>query len=264
MDLTDAYENGAYIPGSADYPPRWEAQAQAFRKALGALFETLDYGPGPRHAMDLFHPTGRAEGVVVFIHGGYWRRFDRAQWSHLAAGVVARGWAVAMPSYTLAPDARIAAITSEMAEAVTAAALRIPGRIVVTGHSAGGHLAARMRCEDVTLPDDVAARLKRIVPISPLSDLRPLMQTEMNADLRLDADEARRESPALHTDLRDVPTTVWVGGAERPAFLDQARWLGDAWPRTKVVIRDGKHHFDIIEEMEAPDGALTEALVGGL
>ena len=50
--------------------------------------------------------------LVVFVHGGYWLRFHRDIWSHFAQGLTARGWAVAMPSYTLAPEARIAAMTT--------------------------------------------------------------------------------------------------------------------------------------------------------
>lgn len=265
MDLSDAYAIGAYTPDWDSYPPRWTAEAAAMREALGDRAELdLAYGAGARNRFDLFHPEGSPRGLVVFVHGGYWRANDKSSWSQLAAGPLARGWAVAMPSYTLAPEARITRIRQEIAAAVNAAAARVAGPLVVTGHSAGGHLSARMRCRDGGLDASVASRLRRVVPISPLSDLRPLMQTDMNADLRLDAAEAEAESPALKTDLFDVQTVVWVGADERPALLDQAYWLADAWPRTELTVVPGKHHFDVIEAMRTPDGALTEALIGGL
>ena len=265
MDLSDAYENAAYIPGGADYPPRWAAAAAKFREGLGDRARTgLVYGDGERQRYDLFLPKGTPAGLVVFVHGGYWRRFDRSGWSHLAAGPLARGWACAMPSYTLAPAARISAITAEVAQAVATAADEVAGPLVVTGHSAGGHLSARMRCRDVGLAEAVASRIARIVPISPLSDLRPLMRTAMNADLRLDAAEAAVESPVLKHDLLDVETLVWVGAEERPALLDQARWLADAWPRCALRIEPGRHHFDVIEGLERPDSPLTRALLDGL
>ena len=265
MDLTDAYDNSSYIPDAAGFAPRWESAAQALRYSLGDRAQTdLPYGSAPRQQFDLFWPEGTALGLVMFIHGGYWRSSHRSVWSHLAAGPLARGWAVAMPSYTIAPEGRISAMTQEVATALAAAADHVEGPVVVTGHSAGGHLSSRMRCGDVDLPDSVATRLARIVPISPLSDLRPLLQTAMNADLRLDETEAEAESPMLKSDLRGVPTHVWVGGDERPVFLDQARWLGAAWPETTVTVVSGKHHFDVIDSMQAADGALTEALVGGL
>lgn len=261
MDWDDAYANAAYIPGGTGYPDRWAEAAAEFRsveQALGRAMLNLRYGPGERHVWDLFFPAGRAEGVVVFLHGGYWLKFDKSYWSHLAAGPTARGWAVAMPSYTLAPEARIAEITSEAARAVTAAAERIGGPVVVTGHSAGGHLAARLVCADVRLP--VADRIVRSVPISPLSDLRPLMNTSMNADLRIDPAEAEAESPLFHP-RPAAEVHVWVGGAERPAFLDQARWLSEAWNAGLTVAAD-RHHFDVIEDMADAGSPLTAALFG--
>jgi hypothetical protein len=83
----------------------------------------------------------------------------------------------------------------------------------------------------------------------------------MNDDFRLDRAEAIAESPALLTRRTGVPVHVWVGGAERPAFLDQARRLGNAWA-CPVTVDAGRHHFDVIEGLEAPDSALMSALLG--
>ena len=109
MDWDRAYQNGAFIPGSEALPALWTAKAAAFRDSMGAR-ALLDqpYGPLPRNRFDLFLPEATPKGLVVFVHGGYWMAFGRESWSHLAAGALARGWAVAMPAYTLAPDARIA------------------------------------------------------------------------------------------------------------------------------------------------------------
>jgi len=264
MDLTDAYENGKYIPGAVEYPPRWSAEAAAFREGLGARAQLdLPYGEDARQRFDLFLPEGEALGLVVFIHGGYWLKFDKSYWSHLAAGPLARGWAVAMPSYRLAPEVRIAEITQDVATAVAVAATKVAGPIVVSGHSAGGHLSARMRCRDVGLPEAVAERIVRVLPISPLADLAPLMQTEMNADLKIDFEEVMDESPMRQGDLLEVETVVWVGAEERPAFLDQARWLAEAWPETLARVSPGRHHFDVIEDLTGAYSPLTEALVGG-
>lgn len=263
-DPDTAYANAPFIPGAAGYPPRWAAEAAAFRDALGGRARLgLAYGPGARQRFDLFLPEAAPRGLVVFIHGGFWRAFGREDWSHLAAGPLARGWAVALPSYTLAPEARISAMTVEMAAALEAAAAEVPaGPVVVTGHSAGGHLAARMLCPDISL-GAVAGRLARVVPISPLSDLRPLVVLAMNSDWGMDAAEAAAESPLLHRPPAGVGVHVWVGAAERPAFLEQARWLGAAWgvPVTEAA---GRHHFDVIEELTAAGTPLTGALLDGL
>ena len=76
----------------------------------------------------------------------------------------------------------------------------VAGPMVLTGHSAGGHLVARMGCRDVALAPGVRARIRHILPISPVADLRPLLETSMNADLRLDEAEAEA---VLATDLID-------------------------------------------------------------
>ncbi len=265
MDADIAYANADFIENAADYPPRWAADAAAFRARLGAR-ALLDqpYRAGSRCQLDLFLPKGTPAGLVVFVHGGYWRMFDKDSWSHLAAGPVARGFAVAVPSYTLAPEARIGQITREIAAAVGFAAGQVAGPVVLTGHSAGGHLVARMNCADVALPGAVAGRLARILPISPLSDLRPLMRTKMNADFRLDEAEARTESPLLGTERRGVATRVWVGAEERPAFLDQARWLAEGWAEAELHIAPGRHHFDVIDDLAGANTPLTNSLLDGL
>jgi arylformamidase len=258
------YENGTFIPGAAEYPPRWAEAALDWRQVEGAVGRARlnqPYGVGAREQFDLFFPAGRPAGLFVFVHGGYWMAFDRSSWSHLARGATAAGWAVAMPSYSLAPAARIAGITQQIGAAITAAAAQVAGPIVLAGHSAGGHLVARMASADGPLGADVAGRVQRVLPISPLSDLRPFLDLTMNETLRLDAAEAAAESPVLQ-DQGAAPMTVWVGADERPAFLDQARWLAEVWPRTDLHIAPGRHHFDVIDELEDPDSAMLRAALG--
>jgi arylformamidase len=260
MDMDRAYANGAFIAGSEAFPPRWAAEAAEFRAGLGSRAQLgLAFGQAERQRFDLFLPATPPRGVVVFIHGGYWMLFGREDWSHLAAGPLQRGWAVAMPSYTLAPAARISDMTREIAAAVAAVAAKVAGPIVVTGHSAGGHLSARMACADAPLPVDVAARLVRAVPISPLADLEPLMATGMCKTLRLDAAEVARESPALLARRGETEVTVWVGGQERPAFLWQARTLSENWSCAWHVA-PGRHHFDVIDDLANPESQLVRTL----
>jgi acetyl esterase/lipase len=259
MDQDREYQNGAFIPGSEAMPDLWAQKAAGFRASLGSRARLdLAYGPAERHRFDLFLPEAKPKGLLVFVHGGYWLATNRDLWSHLAAGAVARGWACALPSYTLAPQARIATITAEVAQAVRAASAQVAGPLVVTGHSAGGHLAARMGCADMVLP-----RLARVVPISPLSDLEPLLATKMNDNLRLDPAEVATESPALLPRQPGVQAHVWVGGSERPAFLWQARTLSERWA-CDWTVDPGLHHFNVIGGLETPDSPLMRACLGGL
>jgi arylformamidase len=250
------YANGPFIAEADSYPLAWAAVASAFRANAGDSARlNLPYGPGERQRFDLFLPSRPPSGVVVFVHGGYWLAFGRELWSHLAAGPLAWGWAVAMPSYTLASDARISHMTQEIAAACRAVSVELPGPMVVTGHSAGGHLSARMGCADIDL-----AMVRRVVPISPLAELGPLMATGMNARLKLDAAECAVESPARLGLRTGVSADVWVGGDERPAFLWQARVLAEEWD-CGMVVDPGRHHFDVIDAMADPHSKLVEALL---
>lgn len=256
-DMDRAYANGAFIPGSEALPALWQAQAAAFRASLGArACLDLPYGPSPREAFDLFLPPEPSpKGLLVFVHGGYWMAFGRESWSHFAAGALARGWACAMPSYTLAPEAPISQMTRQIASCIRTAQSRVPGPTVVTGHSAGGHLSARMGCDDIAL-----SGISRVVPISPLADLAPLMQTAMNTTLHLSPDEAQSESPAFRPLRAQTRAHVWVGAAERPSFLWQARLLSENWacPWTAAP---GKHHFNVIDDLQDPKSGLIETLL---
>ncbi len=117
----DAYTNGAYIAGGERWPDAWVEPATAFRAAAAAGERAkldLPYGDKPRNRFDLFAPAGAPKGLVVFIHGGFWLRFDKSYWSHLARGAVESGFAVAMPSYTLCPQIRISGIVREIGAAI--------------------------------------------------------------------------------------------------------------------------------------------------
>ncbi|WP_193173099.1 alpha/beta hydrolase [Nisaea nitritireducens] len=263
-DWNDAYANGPHIAGAETYPPMWQQWAAAFRDELADRAELdIPYGEGARNRYDLFRPAGPATGLALFIHGGYWRAFDKSTWSHLARGAVDRGWAVAIPSYTLAPEARIAEITVEISRAIAAAAERVDGPVHLAGHSAGGHLVSRMLCRNVPLDAALRARIRKVVSISGLHDLRPLLNLEMNADLKLDEAEAAVESPVLQYPVPDARLTCWVGSGERPEFLRQNDLLATIWgglgAETDSVHADGKHHFDVIEDLADATSDLTRS-----
>ena len=255
MNWDDAYSNSAYIPGGDSFPARWAEAAGTFRAQARARLDQ-PYGSAEREVYDLFLPDESPRGTVIFIHGGYWLAFDKSSWSHLAAGPLAHGWAVAMPSYTLCPEARIGEIVRQIGRAVTAISAEMPGELRLSGHSAGGHLVTRMSC----IGSPFSGRIAKTLSISGLHDLRPLMRTSMNLDLRIDEAEAAAESPALLRPRDGTVTTAWVGGDERPEFLRQTALLADSWA-AKQVIAPGRHHFDVIDELALPDSPMVKELL---
>jgi arylformamidase len=265
-DWDDAYANSAHIPGAEKFPPLWAERAAAYRAGLRAFRPDIAYGPGDRQRLDLILPDGTPKGLVVFVHGGYWMRFDKSAWTDLAEGARHHGWAVALPSYTLAPAARISDITAEIAAAIATAAAEVAGPIRLAGHSAGGHLVTRMLCDDSRLDPSTCDRIVGTLSISGLHDLRPLLKTKMNATLRMTMEEATLESAALHLPRGRSPVTAWVGGDERPEFIRQAELMANVWTGfdvlTRLVVEPGHNHFTVVDGLKDPSSQITATLIG--
>lgn len=289
IDWDDAFDNSGHVPGAHKLGNVLTRKAADFRARLlkpdtgetrlspasgqspssttsRPRFELdLAYGPAPRNRLDLFRPAGESRGLFVFIHGGYWHRLDKSYWSHLSAGMCQRGWTVAIPSYTLAPQARLRQITGDVGAAIAFAATRVAGEVRLAGHSAGGHLVSRMMCADSPLSADLRTRLTRVVSVSGIHDLRPLLATRMNDTLGLTADEAQSESPALLAPLAGIDVTFWVGAQERPELIRQTRLIAEKWERQTARVRSryqaGRHHFSVIDALTQSDSALVREIM---
>ena len=264
IDWDDAFANMAHVPGSDGLPAFWAERALAYRAATPNITQDIAYGDHPREKFDLVMPQGIPKGLAVFVHGGYWMRLDKSYWTDLAEGVRSNGWAVCLPSYTLAPEARISQMTAQIAAAIDAAADRIAGPIRISGHSAGGHLVSRMICKDTQLSKTTLDRLELCLSISGIHDLRPLLKTAMNETLRLDMEEASHESAVLHRPVKGPRFHAWTGGSERPEFIRQAKLLDNIWSsldaQSTCTIDHDHHHFSVIEGLKSPDAAVTQAL----
>lgn len=246
MDLEAEYNNRTRVPAHPAIIAGWMRDSAAFREAHPP--ETLAYGTGAREVMDLFLPA-EIRGVVMFFHGGYWQALDRSAVSHCAAGLVAQGVAVACPSYDLCPNVPLATITAEAEAAARALHGRLGRPMVVSGHSAGGHLAAHLLAR---LP---ASMVGAAVPISGLFWLEPLVPTSINAALGLDIDTARALSPAL-LPSPGRPIHAVVGGAESGEFLRQSAEFAPLWGGTSEAL-SGLDHFTVLGPLRQPQHPLT-------
>ncbi len=267
-DWDDAYANIPNVPDGESYPDRWQATADSFRKsppANSSIEAGISYGAADRNVYDLFLPQDASGDVMIFIHGGYWMRFDNSYFSHLATGALHNGFAVAMPSYSLCPNVRVRDITTEIAQAIVAVAKRFEGKIHLAGHSAGGHLATRMVCTDSPLPKDVQHRIDGVMSISGVHDLRSLLQLEINEVLKMDKAEAAAESPALHTPLPSTKLICWVGAGERSEFIRQNALLANIWKglgaSTLVVEEPDRHHMNVVDGLADPTSAMLRLLL---
>lgn len=264
------YNLRAAFPDHPQWFARWAADSAAARAQLKATLN-VRYGSGPKQTMDLF-PSANPRGAVLFIHGGYWRSLDKSEHSFVAPPLVAQGIGVAVINYDLCPDVGIARIIEQCREGV--AWLRREGarhgvpaeRLVVAGHSAGGHLAAMLVATDWAargLPAAVAGA----VAVSGVFDLEPLIQVSFNSDLKLDATRAHAASPIHLRPRRAVPLLVAAGADETSEFIRQAWLLWERWTECHPPGRRGplligaRHHFSVISDLADPQSELSrEAL----
>jgi arylformamidase len=241
----------------------WAADAADFRETA-PMEADFAYGPLPRNRIDLFFPAdeGRVERLAVFIHGGYWQGLDKSFFSHLAAGALAHGVAVAIPGYTLCPEVGVGDIVEEMRLATRVLWDRFRVPLAISGHSAGGHLAAALLATDWGANGPVVPAAQ---PISGLFDLGPLITTSLNDALDLDEAEAARQSPLSWPVPAGTRLHAWVGGAESDEFLRQSREIVEKWGaagvETEYHAPEGANHFTVIAPLADPQSAMTLDLV---
>jgi len=257
------------------------AERSADARAASRCELDLPYGDGrdDTERLDVFRPEGSPDGpapVLLHIHGGYWRSLDKRDQSFIARPFAAAGALVVVPNYALCPAVTVAQIVLQVAQAVawTWRRARAYGgderRIVVAGHSAGGHLAAMMlACRWTQLAPDLPRHLVRTaIPVSGLFDLEPLRHAPfLAADLRLDAAEARRLSPAAMPPPAGKRLLPFVGELESDEFHRQGRLIRRAWGAKVVAAPQavaGCHHLGVMDAMADPSTPLHRAVLGAL
>jgi len=239
-------------PESPEHYARYEVDSAAARASLGGRID-LRYGEMPGETLDFFPAARRDAPLFFFIHGGYWRALDKRDFSFIAPGFVAEGIAVALVNYDLTPKVTVETIVAQVLRGIAwthanAATLGFdPDRLVVGGHSAGGHLTATALAADLPIAAGVA--------ISGVFDLVPLLKTNVNVQLTLDETRARALSPRHHPRPDRAPDLICVGGGETDGFIGQSRDFARAVGR-EAVIYPGLDHYTIMSELARPDNDL--------
>jgi arylformamidase len=264
IDLEAEYDNRGRTP---EYPAIFaamERDSAAYRAASPKAELGLRYGATARQYIDIFPgKSGAGAPQALFIHGGYWRSRDPSSYSHLAAELNARGVDVAIAGYDLCPQVTIAAIIEQLRAACLFMWARRKQRMMVFGHSAGGHLTACMTATDWKKFDAPGDLVPAGYAISGVFDLTPLLHVSMNQDLRLDEAEAKRVSP-LFWEL--PPGRIFdavVGGAESSEFIRQSRIVADGWKgkaQTRYAEIPGANHFTVVDPLSDANSAMIARL----
>lgn len=250
-----AYDNNKAVANS---PALIAARNEASAKLRAAHAAALDipYGKRERTKIDLYPARDRTAPCLLFIHGGYWQRNSRDVFAMLVEGMAAHGWSVAIPGYSLAPEASLTEIVGEIWLALDwlaadGASHGIAGPVILSGWSAGAHLVAMTQGHPV-----VAAGLA----ISGVYDLSPIRDTGLNVALKLTDQEVATLSP-MRLPVVQKHLAIAYGSAELPALVWDSRNFyqrrAAAGAPGELIAVDGADHFTILEQLRRPDGALT-------
>ena len=250
------YNLRAAFPDHTEWFARWAADSERARASM-RVARDVRYGAGPKQTVDLF-PAERPRAALMFIHGGYWRALDKDDHSFIAPPFVAEGIGVAVVNYDLCPAVSVGEIAEQCRQAVDwltreGESHGVPAeRLVISGHSAGGHLTAMMFATDWRARGNAADPMIGGVSISGVFDLEPLVDVSFNSDLGLDRQSAREVSPT-HLDPRvQAPLLLAAGANETGEFIRQSRSLWEHWPHCRSSGRDGplfvagRHHFSVL------------------
>jgi hypothetical protein len=256
--LEAAYDNSAAVKNSAEKLADWIARSEVVRARRNQLLD-IPYGSCPRNKVDIFRCGEAHAPLLAYIHGGYWQRNAKEYYACLAEGPLARGFDVAMIGYTLAPDASLTQIVAEIRSALRF--LRTEGarhgvagsQLVVSGWSAGGHLAAMALSE-------ANAGLN----ISGIYDIEPCRLNYLNDKLSITLEEQSALSPVKQLPATSPLLIIAYGKAELSELQRQSREYHaartDRGLPSDLLALDGHDHFSILEELASPSGRLTEAL----
>ena len=256
-----AYDNNAAVKNSAALIAERNQASEALRASRKSSLD-VPYGERERTKIDLYPAEDATAPCLVFLHGGYWQRNSREVFAMLVEGVAAHGWSVAIPGYSLAPEASLTEIVKEISQSLdwlaeNGSAYGISGPVVLAGWSAGAQLVA------MTLGHpSVTAGLA----VSGVYDLAPIRDTALNNALKLTDQEVATLSP-LRLPFIHKRLDIAYGTAELPALvfdsirLHEARIAANA--PGKLFPIEGADHFSILGELRRPDGALVEIALHG-
>jgi arylformamidase len=249
------------VANASEIAPSWRKRAAITREKYPPLCD-FKYGPHPREAIDLFR-VEKSRGTLVYIHGGYWRSFSKLETSFVAEGFVKQGYSVALINYPLCPDVTLAQIRGSILHAFAYLHTQVLNaderkKIVVAGHSAGGHLATLHLATDwqrFKLPENP---ITGVISLSGVFDVAPLIQTSLNADLHLTEETAAAVKVGATQPKMTAKLVLAVGSLESEEFHRQSADLARAWSGLSPQLLDveGYNHYTIVDSLAERNGVL--------
>jgi arylformamidase len=269
-DFTFEYLHGQMRATHADLLRDFERRSLESVAAGNATLD-LRYGPAPRQTLDVFLAARPVKGTIAYFHPGYWQSRDKSTFRFLGPAFARRGYNFVLVNYPLCPDVALAGLVDAASAAIPFLLDHLgadhPSNrgLIAAGHSAGGHIAVELVLRSWPASLRSGRPIERIVAISGVYDLAPLLDTPLNQKLKLSPADAARNSPLLRVRAADVPAVFMVGGAETSEFLRQSREMAEAWRAAgnlaDYIEAPGADHFSVLEPFLALQSpVLVEAL----
>lgn len=257
--LTGSYDNGSTVNDENAILLSFQSQSRAvYQQERHEL--NIPYGDSSREVFDWFYSAREHQGTLIFLHGGYWQFCNKEDFAFIAQGPLSLGFDVVLVEYSLAPAATLADICRQVGVALDTIEQRIKLRgskpVYLSGHSAGGHLAAFWQHHPC---------VQAVSPISGIFELEPLLATYVNRQLQLTAQQIETLSPARHTPPSLKPMWLFYGAAELPELIGQSLYYYAALqelglPVSRYAVPEA-NHFNILERLFAADGPLCRQLL---
>ena len=259
------------VTGYEEIFARWDRDSERARARLDCYLD-VPYGTADSETLDLFRARGESRGLLMYVHGGFWRALDKKRFSFVAPALVESGITVAVVDYALCPAVQVSDIVMQMVQASAwlyrnGANFGAPAaRLTVCGHSAGGHLAAMMlACEWPRYSPDLPKKVvSGAMSISGVYDLTEIVKVpSVNGDVRLTEKTAIRVSPAFMPPASDAPLYTAIGTDEIEGFHIQNRLIAERWGKTRRadISCTGKNHFTVLDDLCHPRCPLYRSLV---
>ncbi len=270
----------------------WSARRTEWsERARTTLPRTLDvrYGSTARQAMDIFPAATPGSGpgaagrgtdsdlapVEIYIHGGAWRAKSKADVSFIAEGLVAAGVVFVAIDHDLIPTVTLDQIVAQVRAAVAWIHANIagfggdPGRLHISGHSSGAHLAAMAIATDWNALGLPADTIKGACLTSGIFDLEPVRLSERNGRMDLDDAAVARLSPLHNLPARPMPLVMATGGRETAEFPRQTAAYRDAWEAAglgtvTMVAMPNDHHYSLAVQPGNPESPLFAAVLADI
>ncbi len=189
--------------------------------------------------------------LVVFVHGGFWRRLSADDGTFLTPGFQQLDYDFASINYSLCPNEPLETLIDQTQRAIRFLQTTYnPSNITLIGHSAGAHLIA------MALSNNSTIKFAKAILVSGIYDLEPIVKTSVNDATQLNADSAKRLSPInLVSQASNTPITVIWGENETDEFKRQSRDFAASWAQEKtheqIVICEisKRNHFDVLYDL---------------